>query len=88
MLNLVFNRKVDKFLDKVEKEVAKRIIDSIQKLQINPFPCDVKRVENQWFDDEKVFRVRVGAYRILYAINYQKDRLLIVNIDKRSRAFD
>lgn len=46
------------------------------------------RVENQWFEGEKVFRVRVGDYRILYTVNYEKKRVLIVNLDKRSRAYD
>lgn len=88
MLNVIFSRKADKFLDKVERELANRIIKSLQDLLSNPFPSDVKRVENQWFENEKVFRIRVGDCRILYTVNYQKNRLLVVNIDKRPRVYD
>ncbi len=87
MLNVEFSRKADKFLDKIEKELSKRLLDAAQTLQQDPFPHGTKRVENQWFEGEKVFRIRVGDYRILYSINYQKNRVMIVNIDKRPRAY-
>jgi len=37
--------------------------------------------------DEGVFRIRVGTYRILYSLENNKQTLLIVNIDKRSRIY-
>ncbi len=88
MLSPEFSRKADKFLDKAEKELAVRLIKRIETLCSEPFPQEVTRVENQWFEGEKVFQVRVGDYRILYVVNYQKQRLLVVNIDKRPRAYD
>lgn len=87
MLNAEFRRKASRFLDDVEKELAQRLFEAIQNLQANPFPSSVKRVENQWFEGEKVFRIRAGDYRILYTVNHQKNRLLIINIDKRPRAY-
>nr|QNO54303.1 hypothetical protein FGBIHFOD_00043 [Methanosarcinales archaeon ANME-1 ERB7] len=36
----------------------------------------------------KFERVRVGDYRILYEIYQDKNAVLIVNIDKRSRIYD
>lgn len=87
MLNADFTRRSLKFLEKAETAVAKRLYDAVTELQNNPFPADVKRVENQWFENEKVFRIRVGDYRILYSVNYQKNRLIVVNIDKRPRAY-
>jgi mRNA interferase RelE/StbE len=37
---------------------------------------------------EKIYRVRVGDYRILYEIYLDKMVIMIVNIDKRSRIYD
>jgi len=37
--------------------------------------------------DEGVFRIRVGTFRILYSLENNKQTLLIVNIDKRSRIY-
>lgn len=88
MIEVEFSPKTLKFLEKTEKIVSKRIFDEVEKLKQNPFPKDVKRVENEFFENEKIFRVRVGDYRILYAVNYTKNRILLVNVDKRSRAYD
>ncbi len=87
MFRVEFARKAARFLEKSERLPAQRILDQIKTLQQNPFPKDVKRVENQWFDNEKVFRIRVGDYRILYTVSFQKQRILAVNIDKRPRAY-
>ena len=87
MLDLTFSRHASRFLEKTERITAKRIIDAAKALPMDPFPRDVKRVENQWFENEKVFRIRVGDYRVLYTVNYTKNRILIFSIDKRSRVY-
>lgn len=88
MLSSIFARSARKFLEKADKQLASRLLEAVSELQQEPFPREVARVENQWFEGEKVFRIRVGGYRILYCVNYEKNRLLIVNIDKRSHAYD
>jgi len=45
---------------------------------------DVKRIVNR---KEKIFRIRVGDYRIQYSVIYEKNLLFISDIDKRSRAY-
>lgn len=34
------------------------------------------------------FRIRVGDHRILYRIEHDHARILVITIDKRSRAYD
>ncbi len=36
---------------------------------------------------EKIFRVRVGDYRILYEVDYSKNFIGIVRIDHRGRVY-
>ena len=74
-----------KFLKKCEKEVYERVMEKLKGLAVEPFPHDVKRVVSK---QEKVFRVRVGAYRIQYVVYFEKNEILVTDIDKRSRAFD
>jgi mRNA-degrading endonuclease RelE of RelBE toxin-antitoxin system len=88
MLNADFSRRARKFLEKCENELAKRLVNALDKLRQNPFPSDAKRVENQWFESEKVFRIRVGDCRVLYSVNYAKNRLIIVKIDTREHAYE
>ncbi len=87
MFSVEFRRKADKFLDKVDLQLAARLVKAAEDLSAKPFPHDVVRVENEWFEGEKVFRIRVGDYRILYTVSYEKKRILIVNVDKRPRAY-
>ena len=47
----------------------------IELLKQNPFPSDSKRIVNV---EDKVFRIRVGKYRILYRIENDK----IINDEK------
>ncbi len=42
---------------------------------------------NLWDYNEKLFRVRVGDYRILYEVDYKNDQLGIVKLDKRSKVY-
>ena len=61
-----------------------RLLDRIERLAGDPFPTDVKRVVNR---KEKVFRVRVGDYRIQYSVFYDKMMIFVFDIDKRPRAY-
>ncbi len=72
------------FLKRTDKELYGRIINKLKKLADDPFPQDSKRVIGQ---REKVFRVRVGNHRILYVVFQDKNAILVVNIDKRQKAY-
>ena len=75
-----------KFLKSVkDKTVLKRIENKIDELENNPFPQDIERVEG--YKNVKVFRVRVGDYRILYFVDYSSSKVYIEKIDKRRRVY-
>ena len=84
MLDIEYSNKAKGFLKKVESELAKRILDRIEELQKNPVPPDRKKVEGR---KEDIYRVRVGAYRILFIIYKDKSLLFISDIDKRSKVY-
>ena len=75
-----------KFLKKLAvKSDVRRIIDTVEELANNPFPSDAKRVEG--YHEPKVFRVRVGSYRVLYFVSYGTSKIYVVNIDKREKVY-
>ncbi|MEW5759357.1 MAG: type II toxin-antitoxin system RelE/ParE family toxin [Candidatus Thermoplasmatota archaeon] len=76
--------RANKFLKSINKELYNRIMNKIKNLADDPFPHDAKRIIGQ---KEKVFRVRVGDYRILYVVFLDKNALLVVNIDKRAKVY-
>ena len=85
MFDAEFSSQAKKFLKKTQKQVAKRIVEEIEKLTRDPFPSDVKRVVNR---KEKIFRVRVGDYRIQYSVIYERNLIFVSDIDKRYRAYE
>ncbi len=85
MFEAEFSSLAKKFLKKAEKEVAARVVERIEKLSEDPFPTDVKRVVNS---KGKVFRIRVGDYRIQYLVLQERNLIFISDIDKRSRAYE
>ena len=81
-----FSSKSAKYIKKLDVTTKKRVEDRINKLEEDPFPQEVERVED--FKGEKVFRVRVGDQRILYVVRYNPNKLIVVDVDKRSRVYD
>ena len=85
MFSVEFGSDAKRFLKKSDKELIRRIIERIEKLKIEPFPSDVMRVVGK---KDKIFRIRVGNYRIQYSIFYEKNIIFITDINKRERAYD
>ena len=83
MFSIKFEKQVFKFLSKLDKVTAKRIISKIKLLKDEPVPHDAKRLVNV---PDKAFRIRVGKFRVLYRI--EKDKIIVVfTVDKRSRVY-
>ncbi len=85
MLNIDFSKKAKKFLKNSDRNLQIRLIEKIENLIIEPFPQDSKRVKGR---KDKIFRVRVGNYRIEYIIFFDKNLILISDIDKRGRIYN
>ena len=76
----------DKFIKKLDNQTKERIKGKLLKLQEDPFPSEVERMEG--YKGEKIFRVRVGDYRILYFVRHESNQIFVAKIDKRSRVYD
>lgn len=79
-MHIDYSKQAQKFLDKQEKDVVKRIIEKVEQLKNYPFQGDVKRLT-----DTTLFRARVGDYRILFTTDNKT--LEIVKIEHRSKAY-
>ena len=65
MLNIEFSNNSKRFLKNADKELYERVIERIEELKREPIPTDSKIVKGL---KSKVYRVRVGSYRILYGL--------------------
>lgn len=70
---VVFARSAEKELSKLSGEMQLRIGRAFRSLETDPFPASAKRLKGR-----EEFRIRVGDYRILYAVEH-KSRLLTVS---------
>jgi len=85
MLNIEFSNNSKNFLKNTDKELYERIMERVEDLKIEPIPTDSKIVRGL---KGKVYRVRVGSYRILYEIYKEQSKLLIAKIDKRDSVYN
>ena len=81
---LYFSTRASKYLKKFTKTTQTRITEKLESLSRDPYPSDMRKIMGR---KEKLFRIRVGNYRILYEVYEEEQTLLIINIDKRSRVY-
>jgi mRNA interferase RelE/StbE len=86
MYTLDFSTRTERFLKKLDKHIASRIIKKLENLKENPVPSDVVFIGREGGD--KVFRYRIGDYRALYKLKDSEKIVLITKIDKRPRVYD
>ena len=84
MFEILFEKAAFKFLSKLDTSNRQRIFEAIEKLSEDPIPHDAKKI---YGTREKLFRIRVGNFRILYRIEYEEIIIIIANIDSRKRIY-
>lgn len=80
MFEIFLDIQAKNFIKKLDSKSSQRIIKAIEKLAEDPVPCDAKRI---YGTREKLFRIRVGDFRVLYRIDYEEIIIIIVSVDSR-----
>jgi mRNA interferase RelE/StbE len=75
--------RVEKELSELPKDRRNAVEDTLQQLQDNPRPQGCKKLKGHL----QCWRVRVGAYRILYDIHDSKHRVVILKIGPRKDVY-
>jgi mRNA interferase RelE/StbE len=70
---IVFTRSARKELEALPRTVASRVLSRVEALASAPRPAGSRKLVGT----ENLWRIRVGSYRVLYAID---DRQLLVDI--------
>jgi mRNA interferase RelE/StbE len=82
MFKLVITETFEKDLKKLNKDLVDRIIKVLEILKENPFNLDIKKLKNK-----KLFRVRVGNYRVIIRINFEQNTIYILRVLPRGRVY-
>ncbi|MGF1602307.1 MAG: type II toxin-antitoxin system RelE/ParE family toxin [Thermosynechococcaceae cyanobacterium] len=80
---LVFKESVTKDLRQIPKKDVERILKRIDALTENPRPPGCEKLSGQ-----ERYRVRQGAYRILYLIADQEVCITVIKVGSRRDVYD
>ena len=78
--NIIWDEKASKELYKLEPIISRRIVKKVGELKENPYTKDIIKLKG-----EEGFRLRVGDYRIIIAI--EKDTILVLKIGHRKNIY-
>ena len=74
--------RVVKHLAKIPFSVRRLINSKLEFLENNPFPSGFKKLSAR-----KGYRIRIGDYRILYAVDKKNKEILVLSIAHRREAY-
>ena len=77
---IIIHRKAEKTLKRLRGEMLNRTRQAIRSLAENPRPKGYKKIMGH----ENLFRIRVGDWRIIYAIEDEQLIILILTVAPRS----
>ena len=78
--SVTFARSARKELEKLPSSFARRIIEQIDALAINPRPPRSVKLQG----NRKLWRIRVGYYRVIYAVD-DSSRTIDVSVVRHRR---
>ena len=84
MYEVLFTKKAEKDLNKLAREVAKKLIKKLQRLTY-PFPpnFDIDKLEGF----ESFYRLRVGKIRTTFEVDFETQEIWIRKIKYRGSAY-
>jgi len=81
MYEIILAKSVEKFLDKLDSKEKERIILALDKLRIRP-EAYIKRLVG-----EKLYKFRVGNYRLIIDLNKNQLLILVVKMGHRRNIY-
>lgn len=88
MYKLIFAEEFEKNFDKLkDKENQRRILKKVLELKENP---DLGKMLAGITDEVfgRVYRLRVGKYRIIYAIKHETSEIYLITVGHRESVYD
>ena len=85
MFKIVYTKTFENDFKKLDKSVAKRIIDKISEAAKNPHNFQPLKYSPK--DLQNLYKLRVGDWRILFWLNYKNKIMTLYIIEHRSRIY-
>jgi mRNA interferase RelE/StbE len=81
--SIVFARSARKELESLPARLVQRIFPTIEELAKEPRPRGCRKLTTE----KNLWRIRVGDYRVIYAIDDDKQAIDIIAVRHRSKAY-
>ena len=78
--SIEWDEKALSFLKKLPKNISERIFNKVESIKENPFHF-LEHYEGEYY------KLRIGDYRALIDINFEKKVLIVQVLDKRGRIY-
>jgi len=82
---VIIHKKALRKLKDIPRGILKKIIDAIDELENTPIPWrkyDIRKICGL----KDFYRIRVGAYRVIYFIDWKSKTIKILKIEKRGES--
>lgn len=73
--------KVERYLNKLQKDISLRIIKKLKQIKENPFHY------LEHYESDNYYKLRIGDYRALIEVDNQNEVLFVRVLDKRNRIY-
>jgi len=84
MYKIELKPRAQKFIAAQSKKIQKQLIQRIESLAANPHPPGSKLLHAK----EKLYRLRSGAYRIIYQVQHDKLVVVVATVGHRRDVYD
>jgi mRNA interferase RelE/StbE len=81
---ITFARSARKELESFDAHIVNRIVPKIESLAREPRPAGCRKLQVE----KNLWRIRVGNYRVVYAIYDDERRVDVVAVRHRSKAYE
>lgn len=78
-----WKRSAVKELKQLPRDAVARIVKAVEQLAHNPYPAGVKKL----IGAERTYRVRVGMYRVVYAIEADVLVITVIRVGHRKDVY-
>ncbi len=85
MYNVVFTKSAKRDMKNLPNPIFDRVVLVLERIRINPrrYVRPIKGIKS----DIPIYRLRVGDYRVILGINYEKNEIVILRVSHRKHVY-
>tara|TARA_Y100000031_G_C8110577_1_gene333294 strand:- start:338 stop:601 length:264 start_codon:yes stop_codon:yes gene_type:complete len=83
MFEVLFSKKAVAFVETLPKSNKEKLRNIVEEMKVNPFSHPYKKIRGE----TGLYRVRIGQFRFLFEVDETQQKVYIIKLDTRQKAF-